>query len=169
MRPDELQQLYAYNAWANGRVLSSAEPLTTEQLVKPLGSSFSSVRDTLAHIYAAEWVWLERFQGRTPAGLPNASEFPDLKSLREKWTTLEAELLAFVRRLTQSDLDREMEFRSRYYGVLRNPLWQPMLHLVNHGSYHRGQAVTLLRQLGVSPPATDLTLFYREHAPPART
>ena len=54
------------------------------------------------------------------------------------------------------------------YGVYRNPLWQSMQHLVNHGTYHRGQVTTMLRQLGAQPILTDLMHFYREHAAAAR-
>ena len=71
MTPEEMRTLYDYNAWANHRQLQAASKLPAEQFVKPLGSSFGSVRDTLAHIYGAEWLWLERFQGRSPSSLPD--------------------------------------------------------------------------------------------------
>ena len=70
MKPDEMVALYDYNAWADRRVLQAAGALSQEQFVKPMGSSFSSVRDTLAHILGVEWLWLERFQGRSPASIP---------------------------------------------------------------------------------------------------
>lgn len=164
MSPAEMQVLFDYNAWANRRVLSAAEKLTTEQFVIPLHSSFTSVRDTLAHIYGAEWIWLERFQGRSPAALPSAEEFRDVAGLRDKWLEHELHLLTFVRGLSQADLDREMEYKTLRFGVYRNPLWQSMQHVVNHGTYHRGQVTTLLRQLGAQPILTDLMHFYRELA-----
>ena len=164
MSPTEIQQLFDYNAWANRRSLAAAEKLTPEQFIKPLGSSFSSVRDTLAHIYGAEWIWLERFQGRSPAALPDVNQFNELPSLRERWIEHEVKLLAFVRGLTQSDLDREMEYKTLKFGVYRNPLWQSMQHVVNHGTYHRGQVTTMLRQLGAQPVLTDLMHFYRERS-----
>ena len=164
MSPTEIQQLYDYNAWANRRSLAAAEKLKAEEFIKPLGSSFSSVRDTLAHIYGAEWIWLERFQGRSPAALPNVREFEDVASLRERWLEQEQRLLAFVGGLTQSDLDSELEYKTLKFGVYRNPLWQSMQHVVNHGTYHRGQVTTMLRQLGAEPILTDLMHFYRERA-----
>ncbi len=129
-----------------------------------MGSSFSSVRDTLAHIYGGEWVWLERFQGRSPSSLPDTTQFQDNASLKERWSEHEARLLGFVRGLAQSDLDRVMEYKTLKFGVYSNPLWESMQHLVNHGTYHRGQVTTLLRQLGAQPIATDLMHFYRERA-----
>ena len=162
MTPEEIRLLYDYNAWANRRELDAASALTAEQFTKPLGSSFSSVRDTLAHICGAEWIWLERFQGRSPASLPDTTQYKDLASLRAHWDELEARLLKFVRGLTQSDLDRVIEYKTLKFGVYKNPLWQSMQHVVNHGTYHRGQITTMLRQHGAQPVATDLMHFYRE-------
>jgi uncharacterized damage-inducible protein DinB len=80
------------------------------------------------------------------------------------WLEQETALLAFVKRLTQEDLDGAMEYQTINFGVYRNALWQSMQHLVNHGTYHRGQVTTLLRQLGARPILTDLMHFYRERA-----
>jgi uncharacterized damage-inducible protein DinB len=168
MTPQEMRVLYDYNAWANHRSLDAASALTTEQFVKPLGSSFGSVRDTLGHIHGAEWVWLERFQGRSPSSLPDTTQFQDIVSLRERWNELETRLLGFVRGLTQSDLDRVMEYKTLKFGVYSNPLCESMQHLVNHGTYHRGQVTTLLRQLGAQPIGTDLMHFHRERATGAK-
>ena len=109
MSPEDMRSLYDYNAWANRRAMEAASKLTTEQFVRPLGSSFGSVRDTLAHIYGAEFIWLERFQGNTPSGLPDVTQFADHASLRNAWTPLETRLLDFVDRLSQADIDRVME------------------------------------------------------------
>jgi uncharacterized damage-inducible protein DinB len=162
MTPQEMRVLYDYHAWANHRSLDAASALSAEQFVRPMGSSFGSVRDTLAHLYGAEWIWLERFQGRSPSSLPDTTQFKDLASLRERWTELEGRLLGFVRGLTQTDLDRVFEYKTLKYGVYSNPLCESLQHVVNHGSYHRGQVTTLLRQLGAQPIATDLMHFYRE-------
>ena len=164
MTTEEMRALFDYNAWANHRSLDAAAELSDEQLVKPLGSSFSSVRDTLAHICGAELVWYERFQGNSPSSLPDLSSFNTVEALRKYWSEEEAKLLEFVTGLTQSDLDRVMEYKTLKFGVYSNPLWQSMQHLVNHGTYHRGQVATLLRQLGAKPLATDLMHFYRERA-----
>jgi uncharacterized damage-inducible protein DinB len=69
-----------------------------------------------------------------------------------------------VNRLTQEDLSRVMEYKTFKFGVYCNPLWQSMQHVVNHGTYHRGQVTTLLRQLGAQPISTDLMHFYRERS-----
>lgn len=163
MSPEEIRQLYDYSAWANHRALDGAERLSPEQFTKPMGSSFSSVRDTLAHVCGAEWIWLERFQGTSPSALPKI-EFQDVKALREHWMTQEQRLLNFVGGLTQADLDREFEYKTLNFGIYRNPLWQSLLHLVNHGTYHRGQVTTMLRQHGAEPLLMDLMHFFREQS-----
>ena len=101
---------------------------------------------------------------RSPASLPDVLECTDVESLRAKWTEQEGRLLAFVGKLTQEDLNRAMEYKTLKFGVYRNPLWQSMQHVVNHGTYHRGQVTTLLRQLGAQPILTDLMHYYRERA-----
>src|SRR6202795_1883807 len=113
MTPEEIRGLYDYNAWANHRALDAAAKLTYEEFTKPLGSSFGSVRDTLAHICGAEWIWLVRFQGRSPASLPDVLECGDVESLRAKWAEQEGRLLRFVGKLRKEILNR---------GWKKNPL-----------------------------------------------
>src|SRR5260370_830511 len=121
MTPQEMRTLYDYNTWANRRSLDAASSLTAEQFVQAMGSSFGSVRDTLAHIYGGEWIWLERFQGRSPSSLPDTTQFKDVASLQERWNEHEIRLLGFVRGLTQSDLERVFEYKTLKFGVYSNP------------------------------------------------
>jgi uncharacterized damage-inducible protein DinB len=164
MTPEEMDVLFAYNAWADRRAVDAASALTKEQFTQAMGSSFPSVRDTLAHLFGAEWLWLERFQGRSPAALPFQGEFKEIGGLKTRWLEFEPRLLNFVRDLTQADLDRVIEYKTLNFGMYSNPLWQSMQHMVNHGTYHRGQVTTMLRQLGAKPILTDLMHFYRERA-----
>lgn len=162
MTCEEIRLLYEYDAWANQRMRDAAAVLTPEQFLRDLGSSFPSVRDTMAHIYGATWIWLERWKGNTPGTLPTAADFPTHASVVARWGALERELIAFVRTLSAADLASEREYRTLKGTAFRNPLWQSLQHLVNHNSYHRGQLTTMLRQLGATPVSTDLILFYRD-------
>jgi len=160
--PKEILLLFEFNAWANRRILGAVETLAPDQLTKDTGASFSSVRDTLMHIFGVEWVWLERLQGRSPASIPDAKEFADLAKLRARYAEHETQLLEYARRISQAELDEEMDYKTFSFGPGRNPRWQMMQHVVNHGSYHRGQITTMLRQLGTKGVGTDLITFYRE-------
>jgi uncharacterized damage-inducible protein DinB len=162
MKPEEIVALYEFNAWANHKTLQGAGALSTEQFVREMGSSFGSVRDTLVHIYGVEWVWLERLRGRSPAGFPATTEFTDVGKLKLRWTELETIQLQYARGITQAELEEVMEYKTLSFGLGRNPRWQMMQHVVNHGTYHRGQVTTLLRQLGAKAVGTDLISFYRE-------
>ncbi len=167
MTPEQVRLLFDYNAWANHRVLDSCAPLTVEQFTRPLGSSFSSVRDTLVHIVGTEWVWLERWRGRSPDATEIAQRFrsenfPELESVRGFSAVVEREMLDFAGGLSEEDLLRTITYRNTRGTPFEDVQWQMLQHLVNHGTYHRGQVVTLLRQLGTVPQPSDLIAFYRQ-------
>jgi uncharacterized damage-inducible protein DinB len=164
MNIEDFRVLYDFNAWANRRTLDASAALTPEQFTRDLGSSFRSVRDTLAHIFGAEWVWLERWHDRTPNGLPAAADFPDLETVRRRLTEMDRNLIDYVASLTPQDVQRVIQFKTLSGGPNSQPLGQCLQHLANHGTYHRGQVVTMLRQLGAKPTGTDLIGFYRERA-----
>jgi uncharacterized damage-inducible protein DinB len=164
MNLEDVRLLYDFNAWANNRTLDACASLTPEQLTRDLGCSFKSVRDTLAHIYGAEWVWLERWHGRVPAGLPSAADFPDLETLRRKFTEIDRNLVDYAASLNADDLQRVVSVKTSSGAVFASPLWQMLQHLANHGTYHRGQVAAMLRQLGSKAGSTDLIGFYRERA-----
>src|ERR1041385_815553 len=122
MTPQELTLLFTYNDWANKRALQAASTLPPEQFTKPLGNSFSSVRDTLAHLYGAETIWLQRFHGESPSAFPDLTQIHDIASLQAKWNPIPADLLNFVPNLTQQRIDRVVEYKTMKFGVYSNPL-----------------------------------------------
>jgi uncharacterized damage-inducible protein DinB len=164
MNTEDFRLLYDYNAWANHRAVEACAPLTPEQFTRDLGSSFRSVRDTLAHNYGAQWLWLERWHGRSPAGLPSGAEFPDLETLRARFVEVDRNLVDYVASLTGDDLQRVVHIKTTAGVPHAQPLWQMLQHMANHSTYHRGQIATMLRQLGAKPISTDLIFYYRERA-----
>lgn len=160
-RVDEIRELFAYNRWANLRVLEAVRALSEEQFTQDLGSSFSSVRDTLVHTLSAEWVWLSRWRGVSPRAMPKEWESSTYGELREHWRQVEAEQRAFLSELTEVQLDDVVSYANLAGTAFASPLWQMLRHVVNHSTYHRGQAVTMLRQLGAPAPSTDLIHFFR--------
>jgi uncharacterized damage-inducible protein DinB len=164
MNKEDFSTLYDFNAWANLRTLDSCAALSPDQFTRDLASSFRSVRDTLAHIYGAEWIWLERWHGRTPSALPAPADFPDLDSVRRRLTAIDRDLVDYVASLSQDDVQRVLEFKAITAGTVAQPLWQCLQHLANHSTYHRGQIATMLRQLGGKATSTDMVVFYRDRA-----
>jgi uncharacterized damage-inducible protein DinB len=163
-----LRLLFQYNQWADRRMVDACSALTNEQFTRDLGSSFRSVRDTLVHLYGAEWVWNERIEGRSPTSLVAGTGFPDIESVRTKLEAMDNFYIDYVSRLTPQDLERVIHYKSFAGDEFSNPLWQTLHQLTNHASYHRGQIITLLRQLGAKPVTTDLIAYYRERAAAAR-
>jgi len=149
-----------YHAWANEQVLDAASHLTPEQLTRDLESSHGSVRDTLTHIVWSEWIWLERWKGMSPSVVFAPANFSSVGALRERFQSVAGERSAFLRDLTPDDLVRVTEYRNLKGETWRYPLWQQIHHVVNHSTYHRGQVVTMLRQLGAAAPATDLLVYF---------
>ncbi len=150
-----LRDLFDYNYWARDRHLQACAALTEEQFIRPMGSSFSSVRDTLAHLVGAEWIWCERWQGRAPRALPTAGEFPTLGAVETRWRAVEHDVRAYLGGLREDALARPLTYVNIKGETWTYPLWQTLFHLVNHQTYHRGQVTTLLRQFGVKAVATD--------------
>jgi uncharacterized damage-inducible protein DinB len=161
MTTGEVQELLAYGAWANGLVFEAASALSEERLGHSIESSFPSVGGTLAHIVGAEWVWLRRWLGESPSAFPDWVAKPALPDLRARLSALERERGAFVAGLSDTDLGRGISYRTLSGQAFSDPLDSLIRHVVNHSTYHRGQVATQLRQLGLTPPGTDLILFLR--------
>jgi uncharacterized damage-inducible protein DinB len=163
MTADDLRLLLDYHYWARDRVLDASEALTQEQLTRDLGNSFKSVRDTLAHLHAAEWIWLSRWQGTSPTTPLPADRFADVAAVRADWSELETKMRAFAATLTDEKVNELIDYRLLNGTPGRSRLCHMVQHMVNHASYHRGQVTTMLRQLGAAPPQPmDLIAFYRE-------
>ena len=167
MTPDYVRTLLDYNYWARDRTLASTTALPHEQLTRSLGSSFGSVLDTLVHMYFAEWIWYQRWIGTPSPARPDTSGLRNLAALGDAWAPLEGQIREFVTGLGAEDLLRLLEYRNLSGQVSITPYWQMIAHVVNHGSYHRGQIATMLRQLGAAPAqSTDLIVFFRERSVP---
>jgi uncharacterized damage-inducible protein DinB len=163
MTADDIRVLIDYHYWARDRLLGACMALSPEQLTRDMGNSFKSVRDTLAHLHAAEWIWLSRWQGESPTALLPADRFADVAAVRAGWSELEGQLRPFVATLTDEHANEFMDYRLLNGTPGHSRLWQMIQHMVNHASYHRGQVTTMLRQLGAAPPKSmDLIAFYRE-------
>lgn len=163
MTSQDLQTLIEYHYWARDRVLDAVAAIGNDEFVKDRGNSFSSIRDTLAHTYFAEWAWYSRWQGQSPTAFPKLDQFADLAALRQEWAAMEAKVRAFIAGLSADDVNRVIEYRLLSGAAGASQIGHMVQHLANHASYHRGQVTTMLRQAGAAPPKSmDMIAFYRE-------
>ncbi len=138
-----------------------------------MGSSFSSLRDTLWHLLVAEKVWLDRWVGRTPKTVPEAElyykevlgilarEKLDTPAAFERpWHAVEHETRAYLNELREDALPRPLTYINHKGETWNYALWRTLVHVVNHQTYHRGQVSTLFRQLGADPPAVDFLVAH---------
>ncbi len=158
---EALRELFEYTAWADRRVLDAVARLDAAAFEKDLGSSFPSIRATLVHVLSANWVWLARWQGSSPTSIPAAWDLSSFPALRAKWGEIQREQAAFLAGLTDADLTRRLSYRNTRGEPFVDALGETLRHVVNHATHHRGQVVTMLRQLGAEGVNTDLIAFYR--------
>jgi uncharacterized damage-inducible protein DinB len=162
---EDVSTLLDYHYWARDRMFDALDALTPEQYTRDLGNSFRSVRDTVAHMYFAEWVWYSRWTGQSPTAFPDTESFPDLASIRSPWKSQEQKVRLFVGGLYEDGMTRVFDYKLFNGQAGKSVFWHMLQHVVNHATYHRGQVTTMLRQLGAAPAKSqDLITFYRERA-----
>ena len=115
---------------------------------------------TLAHTLWSEWIWLQRWRGTSPKEVFGQGQFPNVDVIESRWTEVERDRQDFIAGLTEDHLLAAFSYENLKGERWEYPLVHAMQHVVNHSSYHRGQVVTLLRQLGQAPPATDFLLYF---------
>ena len=161
----ELLDLVQYNDWANERFATALTGLDAATLSTPITSSFGSVRETLAHIVSAEWIWLRRWEGESPSATPPWVAEESAEQLLARLEMVRADRQAFLNAPDDDDFVRAIDYRNLAGQSYRNSLADLIRHVVNHSTYHRGQAATQLRQLGEVPPSTDFIVYRREKNP----
>jgi uncharacterized damage-inducible protein DinB len=156
--------LLLYTLWADRQILQVVRQVGTEDLNRDAGVSFGSILGTMAHILGAERLWLSRFLGVSPDRVPSIEDFPTLPAWIAGWEETAAGLEAFLASLTDEQLATPVTWKNTRGASFTRPLWQPVLQLINHSTYHRGQVVSLLRQMGYTAPSTDLIYYFLERA-----
>jgi uncharacterized damage-inducible protein DinB len=170
MNLSDIRRLLDYTEWANGLALDAAAKLPDEDLRREVQISHGSIFGTLRHMAAAEWIWLERWNGRSPAGkdawlLWTAESCPDVAGLNERWSDVVDRRSRYISDLDESQLAAELPFTLLSGDPNSMRLVDQMQHVVNHATLHRGQVVGMIRQLGIVPPSTDLLFYLRREIP----
>ena len=157
-----LKHLVNYNLWANKKFVEVLVNINYEVLDKEIVSSFSSIRKTVFHIWDAEFIWLKRLQGISLNAFPSSNYTGEtaidkfLECSEEFANTVnEADLDFFEKRCTYKQLSGK-EFTNSHTQII--------MHCMNHSTFHRGQLITMFRQIGITTlPKTDLIEYFREN------
>lgn len=158
-----VRDLYAYDRWANARLLDAAAALPPAEHTRDLGAHWTArtLKGVFVHLLAGHALWLARFEGAAPTRVLEDAEFPDLPAVRDRLATVEQGLRAFVEGLAEADLRRLVRYRSTEGVPYALPLWPLLQHLANHATHHRSEASTMLTLLaGQGPPSTDLVVYH---------
>ena len=161
MSTELIQGLYDYHRWANRRLFDVAASLGETAVMRDMGTHWSvpTVMGMFAHLYGADRVWLQRWQGTSPPRLAGASDFATLADLRVSWDAFEVEQRAFVNGLTEADLVRPVSYTNTEgarFAVALGPLLQ---HVVNHATHHRSEIATMITLISGSPPDTGINTY----------
>ncbi len=171
MNVSDIKHLFDYTEWANAVAMDATSKLPDESLRRDVGISHRSIFGTLLHMAGAEWIWLERWHGRSPAraeawSMWTTESCADLAELKRRWANVVERRAQYVSELDDSRLDAEMHFKLLSGDASSMRLVDQMQHVANHATMHRGQVVGMIRQLGIDPPSTDLLFYVRREISP---
>jgi uncharacterized damage-inducible protein DinB len=171
MNLTDISQLFDYTEWANDLAMDAAAKLPDDILRRDVGISHKSVFGTLLHMAGAEWIWLERWKGRSPArneawSLRTTDSCADLSMLQERWRDLIDRRTQFISELDEERLEAELAFKLLSGDPSSMRLVDQMQHVANHATMHRGQVVGMIRQIGIDPPSTDMLFYLRRDISP---
>jgi uncharacterized damage-inducible protein DinB len=150
-----------YTAWASQRLVHAIENIPSDQLTHDFETSDHSILGTLVHIFAADRVWLKRLQGEAVSGFVSDSDF-SLHVLQIDWPLLHGKWNEWAANRSAESMAASFSYLDLKGNPHASTVWEIVLHVVNHGTHHRGQVAGFLRALGHTPPQLDLIRYYRE-------
>jgi len=162
---DDLIYLFAYNRWADRRVLDACRTLSPAQYTAEPVPGWASVRASVVHIISATSNWIRRLAGEEVTGPLTEADLPTLEDAERRLEQTYQLLDGLWPTLTPAQLATPRAFAMRGHSAMLPP-WVVLRHVVNHATYHRGQVASKLKRLNVEPPATDLVLWALEQQPP---
>ena len=157
-----LQQYAAYNLWANKKIIETANQLSEEQINKEIVSSFPSVYKTVLHLMEVENVWWERLllaEHTTLSGWFTGN----FDELSKKLLELSMQWQTWIQNANEVNISHVFAYQNSKKEHFKQPVYEMLLHLFNHQTFHRGQLITMFRQLGLDKiPPTDFIVFSRK-------
>lgn len=159
---DHFARLWTFHHWATDKAFDALAALSPVELDRQWGGSFGTGRALLHHVVGLERLLCDRLSGRSPKALPEYAADYGGREFRDVWQSTKSDQRDFVDALTSDQLAKDLTYVNIKGEMCTYPLADVLFQCVNHGTYHRGQIIHLLRDLGREPPPTDFTVFLRE-------
>ncbi len=157
----DIQLLFAYNDWANKRILAKAEQVSEDQLRMPSALGWGSLFGGLVHLMDAEYAWRVLLKERRFVKRLRPEDFSDLAAFKARWQQENQALWDYLNSLSDEDVSGMVSYEAE--GERRQRvLWHCLAHVVNHGTQHRSECAAILTDFGQSPGDMDFTLFLWE-------
>jgi len=157
-----LAQYAAYNLWANKILLEKLAQVSKEIVHKEMGSSFGSIYKTVFHLIKAESIWWQRLKLQEHIQLPENDADENFSELSKKWSSLSKQWSDWAKETNEKYINHVFGYYDAKKEYFKQPVYEMLLHLFNHQTFHRGQIITMLRQNGIEKiPATDFIVFSR--------
>lgn len=158
-----LKQLAAYNIWANQKLTEILLSLPDEKLKQELPSSFKSLFATVLHMLDAESIWWQRMKLNERIVRPSENFNGTMKDVSLELLQQNNQWQDWINNASDMALEHVFQYYNLKKESFKQPVYQMLLHVLNHGTYHRGQLVNMLRQLGVEKiPQTDFIVWSRK-------
>ena len=158
-----LTQFAAYNSWANQKIMEVILSLPEEKQKQEVPSSFNSLYSTVLHMWDAESAWWQRMKLNERVIVPSENFNGTMKDVVSGLTQQNQLWLDWVKNANEMAIEHVFQYYNSKKEHFKSPVYQMLMHVFNHGTYHRGQLVNMLRQLGVEKiPPTDFIIWSRK-------
>lgn len=161
---DDFTSLFAFNRWANAKMLDACRKLSPEQYVAEPVPGWSSVRATVYHISLVTELWLRGLENDSDDSIPTEAEVATIDDAEQLLHRAYQRFDRLLPTLTPQKLATSITLQRRGRTITMPP-WAILRHVVNHTTYHRGQVASKLKRFGVVQPETDLVFFWKEQMP----
>lgn len=157
-----LKQYAAYNIWASQQILEVILTLREEKQKAELPSSFNSLYKTILHMWDAESIWWQRMKLHERIIRPSQDFSGTMQDAATGLLNQSRKWEEWISNASELSIDHVFQYQTFSKEQFKQPTWQMLLHVFNHGTYHRGQLINMLRQLEVNKvPATDFVIWTR--------
>ncbi|MEO8108950.1 MAG: DinB family protein [Ginsengibacter sp.] len=158
-----LQQYSAYNLWANEIITGEIVHLYPSILYNEMNSSFGTIYKTVVHLMDVESIWWQRLNLNENVQWPGVNYNETVETLSKDLLNLSKQWMKWVQDATEVNITHIFGYLNSKKEFFKQPVYEVLLHLFNHQTFHRGQLITMMRQNGIKKiPATDFIVYSRK-------